>query len=551
MCSQEDFMKLSINKLKSNFFTWLPWAFMVVSFCATMLILCLYFRELVDYDMSNEMILADILNEEGGILTQSWWYSSEIRVFYVQFFYRPAMLLFPNNWYAARMFGQAGMMACVIACYLYLCNKNGLGLKNNGAWGAAALASPIGLFYFKYCWLGGFYAPHIILVLLPLGLALHLVHEAPRWRHILQAICLALVCFISGLGGVKELMICYLPLALTSIILLISALHKEPEKIPSKELKFFGYSSLALLSGVVGYGINTKILANIYVYETYERHWNLLSILDIFDSLSGFLSLLGWQYVENWWYTNFNIFSFNGMLGGFAVLLIAALLIAVVRLVQHWRELSFENLFAIALFLFALLVQSGTFAYTTGNGRVTSYIWLPILPFVFVILQVACETEHFNFRYSKKIVSLFLLFCIAGTGLSSVKTFLTFQPSSVPTLRPVCDWLVENGYENGYITFHDICYGNIMTEWSSGKIEMWIMTDDNFTEPSRILQKSSHVNPPEGEIFVLDTPNTEDDYFSYMKNAEIVYQDENGYTVFAYDSYDELAADIIARDSIE
>ena len=42
---------------------------------------------LIDSDMSAEMILSKILLEEKSLISKSWYYSSEIRVFYIQLLY--------------------------------------------------------------------------------------------------------------------------------------------------------------------------------------------------------------------------------------------------------------------------------------------------------------------------------------------------------------------------------------------------------------------------------------------------------------------------------
>ena len=54
-----------------------PWVWLAVGYCAVFAILILFGRPYVESDMSAEMILADMLNQEGGLLSQNWWYSTE------------------------------------------------------------------------------------------------------------------------------------------------------------------------------------------------------------------------------------------------------------------------------------------------------------------------------------------------------------------------------------------------------------------------------------------------------------------------------------------
>ena len=134
-----------------------PWVWMIAAYCITFAVLALYGRPYIDSDMSSEMILADLLNQEGGLLSTNWWYSTELRVVYLQLFYRIGLIIFPQNWYAARVLGQALVMAVLLATFLYV--GHGLKLKGNGIWGAAALACPFGVWYFWYGAFGGAYLP--------------------------------------------------------------------------------------------------------------------------------------------------------------------------------------------------------------------------------------------------------------------------------------------------------------------------------------------------------------------------------------------------------
>lgn len=58
----------SEQKRKKSFFEIFPWMWLVAAYCATFGVLALYGRPYIDSDMSSEMILADLLNQEGGLL---------------------------------------------------------------------------------------------------------------------------------------------------------------------------------------------------------------------------------------------------------------------------------------------------------------------------------------------------------------------------------------------------------------------------------------------------------------------------------------------------
>lgn len=179
---------LDMKKRISDWMSWFPWLFMVAAFGATMLWMVKCGRPYVDSDMSAELVYANLLNEEGRLLiSPNWWFSTQVRILFdVHVFYRLGLLLFPGNWYAARIAGQAMWMVAVLASYLYLCGRKGLNLRYRGVWGAACMACPFGMYYLWYGYMGGQYLPHMVVVLISLGLIVRLTRKESRWRHIIQ-----------------------------------------------------------------------------------------------------------------------------------------------------------------------------------------------------------------------------------------------------------------------------------------------------------------------------------------------------------------------------
>ena len=78
----------------------------------------------LDSDMSSEMILSKILSDENRIITDSWYYSTELRVLNNQlvysFFFR-----FLKNWHVVRLLSIM-VLHCILTCSaLYLCKRIG------------------------------------------------------------------------------------------------------------------------------------------------------------------------------------------------------------------------------------------------------------------------------------------------------------------------------------------------------------------------------------------------------------------------------------------
>ena len=150
----------------------LLWLCLGAAFCISICFIALKGRKYLDSDMASEMILANLLNQEGGILSKNWYYSTELRVFCLQPFYRIGLLLKPHDWYVARIIGQALCLLATIASYLYMGHQ--LGLRYNGLLSAIAFACPFGTWYLMYGIYGGYYLPHMLLLTLCFGVSLAL-----------------------------------------------------------------------------------------------------------------------------------------------------------------------------------------------------------------------------------------------------------------------------------------------------------------------------------------------------------------------------------------
>ena len=72
----------------------------------------------IDSDMSSELVLAKLLSEQGGILAENWFYSTEIKVLNSQIFIAPLFWIF-KSWATVRWVGTAVMLALLIAASLF------------------------------------------------------------------------------------------------------------------------------------------------------------------------------------------------------------------------------------------------------------------------------------------------------------------------------------------------------------------------------------------------------------------------------------------------
>lgn len=535
----------SEQKRKKSFFEIFPWMWLVAAYCATFGVLALYGRPYIDSDMSSEMILADLLNQEGGLLSTNWWYSTEIKFCSLQMFYQIGLRIFPHDWYAARMVGQALLVFVLLLVYLYV--GHGLKLKNCGVWGAAALACPFGVWYFWYGAFGGYYLAYMIWVLLSFGAILHLLQPANKMRRLFQWALLVGSALISGLNSVKGLMVFYVPMLITSVIVLGVQWHQSPKKYPKCETYLSMYSGVAALSAVGGYLLNSVVLSKNYLFKNYNgQEWAQLSFSQLLDMWAKFLSLFG-HPGDSFLNDKIPLFSVIGLLGAFSFLIIFAIIASTVRLLQRWRELNTLQLIAPVLLVWICVVQGIIFSCTGAFGSINASYWLPAVPFVFPVLQLEGETEHFSLSFTRKFAAVACCCCFVLTSIGATMQFFSSGYRINPHLETVCDWLIGQGYTQGYSSFWN---GNVLTEWSNGQIEMWVVKDFNNMEINQWLQKSSHQQPPEGQMFLLTTQEELEkmglSQLYWWSN--VVYEEDDSqalsqaghYLVMTYKNYDDM-----------
>lgn len=514
----------------------LPWILLIFVYLSTFLFIYFKCRGYIDSDIASEMILANKLNKEGSILSKNWFYSTELRVLYLQVIYRLTLLIFPNNWYLAMVLGNAILVLILILVFLFLCNKNGLNLKDKGLVGVICLACPFSIWYFWYGAFGGAYLPHMIITLTSLAL---FVHSSKNNIYICLNVMLA---FISGIGGVKNIMGIYIPLVFALFILLIYKIHKKESNDYKTIIRLLIFSILIFLASAIGYYINSNILSNIYTFSSeHKRWWSSFNINLFIENISDLLSLLGVLHPK-YWDTEVSLFSTKGILGCFAYITIIIFIISLFVSIRRFNKLHLNKQIALAISISAIFIQASILSFTDGNDPKLPYYWLTIIPLLFVIIEIGIENIDYSYNYSKYYLETILVISIICTSVSSVKTFMDKPLRAKTSLEKVADFLKENNYTQGMANFWE---ANIITEWSDGDIEMWVLIDE-YSQISQWLQDKDHLNAyPDGQLFLLTTHDelSRLGLLEMYENSKVIYEDIEGDIVFLYDTYNDFLID--------
>ena len=284
---------------------------------------------LFDSDTSSELILGEKLAREGGILSEGWAYSTEIQVIDCQLVYA---LLFhlTSDWFLVRFWGAVLMQLMMLGAFGFLARQARIPF-NRFCLAAAAMLLPFSVPYGRIVLYHCYYAFHLILANLTVGLYFAVIRRWGRengWKKPAVWICgviLALISFGAGLEGVRQMMVCTVPLLATA---LLSAMVSERGR-NQESLNRLRENAPALLWALVpiafsglGYLVNLNSFAGRYSFRDYSGQYVTLRGVGELDNIArGFLATLGFHDQNT-------LFELYGLLGicGVLIWLVSVLL---------------------------------------------------------------------------------------------------------------------------------------------------------------------------------------------------------------------------------
>ena len=503
------------------------WIFLVIVFAALIVYLSVHVVDLLDSDMSSEMVLAKELARSGKLLTDAWHYSTEIRVINTQLFYG-VFFLFLNDWQLVRILGTVFLYLALLGSYYFFCKK--LRMERFFPVTAAIMLLPLSNSYFYILLYGAYYIPRISMMFLLLGVLISAGRKTEnkfsRWVNyfLVAAIPLAL-----GLEGPRMILILFIPLAvlvgLEGLLLFFRGkvpLTERMDSIKHSEfIPFFTQSFIACLFSMVGYVINATVLSKIFTFEH--------------TALALHLSL------DNIKTTIFNqIHSIGSNDITFMISLIIWVVVGALCLIYFFSKKQ-KTIESKRFVLFSLIAWAcySLFSCLFPIGLV-SWHFVPIailfIPcFVLVVRDLEFKPVLRDVAFAG--VGLCVLF-VAVQGYSSFEDwYIRKDVRTNQEFASIASALENEQFDSGYGTFWN---ANIITELTDGKIDMWCLNEfssDTAKEPDvyQWLQLSAHDNTlPEGKTFVIwsaqeyqEYGNLSFDYIGreiYRSNAFVVFE---------------------------
>ena len=477
----------------------LPWLWMAAAYLFDLWYQLVPGKWIVDSDLASEMILSDLLNKEGTIISHNWFYSTELKVVNLQWFYRLGLLIFPNDWHLARTFGMAITLALFAAAMLFFVKCAGLGRA--GLWMVGTLLWPFGQHYLVYAIYGGYYLVYTFFYMLVLALVLRSLH-ADKKHCALQWVLACVITAVAGMNGVKQLMVFHAPLCLAAAILLVLALHscgktnwKAALDACRKEVRLLVASLVTAVAAAAGYFVSNAVLSRMYDFKSYnfivwnrDEDWFTLDRI-----LMDFFHEFGYE-------NGSGVFHFGGIAAAVGLLLGCWMFFCIVRLLLRLDKLE-RNDKLLVLLLVAMLAVCGV-AYTYFHEYYL-YFWLMNMPVAIAVMAVEIKTEDFHILGARQLLGVGLAACFTLCAVSTVRQEQEHPYLAHKGLNAAAEWLVDNGYTQGYSTFWN---GNAMTELTSGKLEVWTLQSLDRDDVPNWLQPKSHLTTdPEHPFLLIDT----------------------------------------------
>lgn len=477
----------------------LPWLWMAAAYLFDLWYQLVPGKWIVDSDLASEMILSDLLNKEGTIISHNWFYSTELKVVNLQWFYRLGLLIFPNDWHLARTFGMAITLALFAAAMLFFVKCAGLGRA--GLWMVGTLLWPFGQHYLVYAIYGGYYLVYTFFYMLVLALVLRSLN-ADKKHCALQWVLACVITAVAGMNGVKQLMVFHAPLCLAAAILLVLALHscgktdwKAALDVCRKEVRLLAASLVTAVAAAAGYFVSNAVLSRMYDFKSYnfivwnrDEDWFTLDRI-----LMDFFHEFGYE-------NGSGVFHFGGIAAAVGLLLGCWMFFCIVRLLLRLDKLE-RNDKLLVLLLVAMLAVCGV-AYTYFHEYYL-YFWLMNMPVAIAVMAVEIKTEDFHILGARQLVGVGLAVCFTLCAVSTVRQEQEHPYLAHKGLNTAAEWLVDNGYTQGYSTFWN---GNAMTELTSGKLEVWTLQSLDRDDVPNWLQPKSHLTTdPEHPFLLIDT----------------------------------------------
>ena len=477
-------------------------------------------------DISSDLVMADFLNEEKTFISKDFYYSTEIKIANAVNIYQMMLMIFPDNWHLARLAAIIINTSIFVMGFMYMSKAVTTELPVMIV-ALSALLLPFSADYMFLMTFGCCSQIYAAVTFFDIGILLRLNKK----NRVFRLLVLVLINTVISCSGLKMVMFSAMPIAVVSGYFLCSSLtktHRLSELTIMPEWPIVLGGLINVLSIGLGFLINKiVIIPNYHVQEFMDsslRHFTFADVLIHLQYLQDFLGFVG----------EVPLLSITGVTSFVTVLLLVFFVFALIILLKKTLRTDFsltnrntlygnaknsgeneefgsmgEGLFPISERVLIIFCISSLFLgilinVSTPKGRsvgslgvgyyLPGFIMLIVIAFLF-ITKISSRQCWVMYLFA---FAVYLIF--AGKGYTTVRNNMQASDSNY---EQTADWLVENGYTEGFATYWN---GNVLTEASNGQIEVWILWDLKESNIYQWLQKVAHsTSYPKGKCFVYAT----------------------------------------------
>lgn len=474
----------------------------------------------LDGDDSAEMILANLLAREGGLLSRNWLYSTEIRVLNTQIVMSLLFRIF-DDWRLVRTLGT-GILLCILASsYLFMCRNLPEG-DHLAKW-APVLLLPFSYVYYDIVLFGLYYIPHISILFTSLGLL-----TQKKKNSFLTIILLVILAFFAGMGGIRIPAVGYAPMFAAGLLMWL--MNRNNKQLCLR-------SFIACVATGVGYLVNLLVLRHLYQFQS--RSYIRPVVPDLHSAATvakNTVQVFGGGKPA---------LSFAGFSNTAGLLIFLCGIFLLVLIVKERKHVSSSLQFVILAFIISWFATALA-GVCTNNGWSNRYA---ILPCMGMIPVLAGGTGLFKEK-GKRTLTALLTVCFLICSTNYIYRFA--KEDKLETVRPAYQYILDSGFTFGYSNWE---VGDVLTEITDGKVHMckvqnfanlwrwgWLMEKDymKYTEGVPVfllLDKGrfTSVGPDRGYFY---GEWTEADMI-WKEKAKVGFEDEN-YVVWVFSSEKEF-----------
>lgn len=472
----------------------------------------------IDSDDSAEMILANLLSREGGILSRNWYYSTEMRVLNTQIITSCLFRVF-SDWHTVRTVSTGIHLILLAVSYLFLCHSIPEGERFY--WWAPVILLPFSYVYYDIVLFGLHYIFNLCILFTSLGLILK---ETSGVQSYLGKIVLAVLAFLAGMNGLRIPVIGYLPMFLACLSCVC---------LKCKNKGILCRTIIAGVASFAGWLVNSRILSKYYSFVLWNQtRLTIPQPARVIEILRDTLQFFGVSYPT---------VSLKGAAAFAGMFIFLVTIFCIVIILRKRKNISDHFLFLIFFFLWSWLITAGIGICTTQPWA-NRYMIMPCIGFVLILCEgISLVSGKTLQKYLYAACTCALLLC----GAAQYRIFI--GNDKLKYVQSAFDYILNSDLHFG---FGDWDASDSLTELSNGSVHMcklnnykdvtvwyWLMEKDYQKyagdDPVFLLIAKDRLNFA-GNIGHVYGEWTEED-LTWLKNGNLSYEDKY-YRIYTYPS---------------